>query len=213
MKRFIQVLCLGFAAGILAETQAQLLVPGGSVTPVNQPAVGGVVFSGPFSFAFTDGANLSGTLTSTAIAAEPGNPNGGLTFVYEIANLGADSIDAISIPGFSGLILNVAENGSDATHFAPGLANRSAAPGDIVSYFFASIPTGLNSSSLLNHTDASGLAVGAATIFSAGFASSASTTALVPVPEPAEYAVVFGFGLLGVAAWHRCRKTPSPSLT
>lgn len=204
MKNPSLLLTVGVCLAAVVPSQAQVLIPGGGALPVDvAPALSGA-FS-PFTDTPFSAGSVSGILTSFSITGDPGNPfTGGLTFVYSISNAGPDDIVGLTLSGFSGLHVKVAEFSSGGG-VAPASATRGSGLGDEVSFFFATpgtaIPSGSPSHLLMVQTSATASSLGAATVFGTG--GSATPVALTAVPEPSSYAVMGGLGLLGFAAWRR----------
>lgn len=198
-------------AALLASlpAAAQVLLPGGVVSNPgggidNQASIGGTT-QGTDIQGFSSGS-LFGGVTSVVYASDPGNPNGGLTFAYQLNNLGTDNVLALTIPGFTGLTVNVAtHNGIGITD--PVAASRSGGLGAEVTFHFTTpfseIPQGGSSQLVLAHS--SGLSFGTVTGTISGPGGTASVALLGPVavPEPGEFAAVAGLGLAGLAIWRR----------
>jgi hypothetical protein len=214
MKKTIYFLLFGLCLAVAQfESRAQVLDIGETVSPVpDQTSIGVPLLVGPTVSLFNIDS-LEGSVTSGVFANEPSNPFGSdkLTFLYAINSVGTDIIWGLTIPGFAGFLTHVNDlvNGG----VEPASATRSEAPGDTVTFTFSplAIQPGEISRTLLVHTDMdSGLSFGT----TAGFVSGIDNTAFVPglfvpVPEPGEYALIFGFGLLGMAAWRRYRALPA----
>lgn len=193
-----------------STSQAQVLIPGGFVFNPgggidNQATVGGTVAGSDFQVYNSGG--LVGGVTSIAYTGEPGNPNGGLTFGYQISNVGLDSFQSLTIPGFGSLTLNVNESAAVGT-VAPVAAARSAGLGSDVTFYFGAplteIAQGQSSHLLLIHAS-SGVTFGpvTGTVFGPNGSTSVAVLGPVAVPEPMEYTAVAGLGLMGLALWRR----------
>jgi hypothetical protein len=189
---------------------AAVIGPSGFSPLVAGAPVGGAVIATstlPYTGVNTSSSVVfSGVETSQVFLGDPGNPLGGLTFVYQLNNSSSspDAIDRVSLSSFGGITTDVEYFGSGV---APSFGDRSSSPGDIVGFDFfgATLTPGATTSELIIRTNAqqftnNTMSVtdgGDGVVSSFGPAVNAGTS-----PEPASLAII---GLGGTLLLRRRR--------
>jgi hypothetical protein len=186
------------------------LAPGASIASVGglDPLGGALLPPSPLVVPFADPV-FSGTLTSTVLAGDPGNPFGGLTFTYKLT-LNANSPQALSqlvVSPFDSLLTDVEYNvpgGGVAPSFF-SRSNESPGVGQVIRFTFGLLPgfttvaPGQSSALLVVQTSAQNFGLGTAGLIDG---VTDNVEALVPsiVPEPGTVGLlVAGLGILVLA--------------
>ena len=198
MKRQLALLT---ALGAAAITQAGVISPGQQTSATVTVIGDGAVVAGPLASGpeFIGGTGLSYSLVSRVWNGDTGNGLGGLTFEYEITVLPGSTADLQSASVIS---YTVAPAPVDA-----GFTVNPSATTEVDWAVNASrihVGTDLvigSTTSLWIHTSATTYADG---LFAPTFSQGIATYVPV-VPEPHEYALLAGLGLLGLAAYRRIR--------
>jgi hypothetical protein len=183
---------------------AAILGPGGfSPLAAGAPVGGAVIASSTLPYTGVNTSSsvvFSGNETSQVLLGDPGNPFGGLTFVYMLNNSSSspDAIDRVSLSSFAGFATQVEYFGPGVS---PSIGDRSTNPGDIVGFDFfgATLTPGATTSELIIRTNAlqftsNTMSVtdgGDGVVSSYGAAPSAGTS-----PEPASLGIISIGGLL-----------------
>jgi hypothetical protein len=206
----VALLAIVLFAGTGSTALAVPLPPGGSVVPgAALPPGGAAHLAGTTqNFASQDaplnpnGTSYTGSLQSDVWMGYPGNPLGGLTFTYVLANNGPDRLDRLTVSDFTGYGTDVAMDPTVGTVPAV-LADRDLA-GETVIWQFGNAPgltAGTSSMRLVVHTNATQFTQSLAGILN-GAPASALSFGPSPVPEPATLA---GLALLGMGIVARRR--------
>jgi hypothetical protein len=190
-----------FAIG--ADVQAAPLAVGGTQFPaVGEPdPTGGVVVGAPLVSPFAVPGFFIGTLTSTAIAGDPSNPLGGLTFVYDLTNApgSPNAIARMTVEDFTGFLTDASyETVPAPVGLPPTLIDRLTA--DTVGFGFLGFGPGplfpgMTSARLVVQTNAPAAILSEANIIDSG---SITVPALGPVPEPASLGLLAAAGVLAI---------------
>jgi hypothetical protein len=204
MNRKLLVLSLGLASA----AQAALFVnPSVALYPAPGVVVLGPVVASLTSPVVDDLGNFAATLTST-VHSGGSNPLGGLTFAYTLSNdllpiTNGDDIYAFAVlwdPTFvpASIDLDTVPPGVGVTPFSFSYS----ANGILFGFNFVALPLGSTSVTIAVGTAAPSWTMGDAGIING---STEDSRALVPVPEPATYALLAGLGLVGFAGYRRLR--------
>jgi len=189
-----------------AATAAVFVNPTLALFPPATPAVLGPVVTSLSSSVVDDAGNFAATLT-TSVHSGGSNPLGGLAFGYTLSNdilplTNADDIYAFGVIWDSSYVPAAIDvdtaPGAGVTPFSFALT----ANGIVFSFNFASLPVGLTSVGVAIGTAAPSWTIGDAGIING---TTEDALGLVPVPEPSTYVLLAGIGLVGFAAWRRCR--------
>ena len=200
MKKLLVLLTVLGAAAI---TQAGVISPGsgpnsGTVTVNNDGVqVGLTLASGP---EFIGGTGLHYSLVSRIWSGETGNPYGGLTFEYEITVLPASTADLQSGSIISYTLAPAPVDAGFTVNPSLGTESDWAANGSRI-HIGTDLPIG-STTKYWVHTSTPNYAAG---LFAPTFSQGIATYVPVAVPEPHEYALLAGLGLLGLAAYRRIR--------
>lgn len=198
MKSVKLVGLVGMLAGLCSYSQATILAPGGLVsTPVEAPGTSVLdTLVTPFAF-----GGLSGTITSWVVS-DPANPLGGLSFYYQVTEVGPESVSRVSVSDFGlnpGSPVDVAAvtstfDSSVTGGVLPFLATRSSTGGgSTVGFLFVGnqeLLPGQSSAVLVVNTSYTAFQVTAGSVIDS---SSVNVAILGPVPEPSN---VMAAGLL-----------------
>jgi hypothetical protein len=114
--------------------------------------------------------------------------------------LSPHAVSGFSVGNYGGFQTDVSYNSVGALDVIPFLANRSAAPGDVIRFtYFPGIDSGKSSALMVVQTDAARYEASVASVINAG---SAEVQSLAPtaVPEPALAAlgILGGFAVLSL---------------
>jgi hypothetical protein len=188
------------------QVRATPLPPGGTVVPGFQSSAGFSVLADTGSQAFNLGDGTTGTLDAQ-VGTLPGNPNGGLTFIYQF-HVSTGLVEHLSSASFASFLTDVAFDNSGGT-IAPATVNRSGAfdNGKVVEFNGQWIP-GQTSAVLIINTDAKTFTSGTIGIIDGGAQTLVGFAPVTLVPEPASL-FLFGSSLLslgGAAVWRRWRR-------
>jgi hypothetical protein len=157
---FAAIASLVLVSAGMTQAASTVLVEGGivaaSTTSVALP--GTVLATQTQSFT---GANYTGKLVSTIISGDGTNPNGGLTFTYQLSNDATSTgfLDGLQLPGFTGFLTSVGQQGSGISFFnvfrgLPGLGIDGPGVVDFRWAISNPIDPTENSQLLVIHTDA-----------------------------------------------------------
>ena len=206
MKKHQYLIALASALSI--TLQAGPLLPGTTVPVPTVPDTLGVAYDDFLLTLVENTPSLQSTLTALVWYAPSSNPYGGITFTYTLdaSIFQADELHRLTVTGFDGFQVSIEQSApvpGEVWTFATRDANADVVGG------FVSLGAGELSQRLIVHTDAtdwtrvSGAAING---------QSVNLTTLGPfesedpvVPEPREYAMMAGFGLLGLALFRRIK--------
>ena len=208
MRSFARITSAACAVAFFftACAHAAPLAPGTSLYPVPgeaDPTPGGVIAS--MSLPFSAAPLYSGVLTSTVVD-DPGNPLGGLTFVYELSNdfVSSDAIHRLTINGYAGLSVDASYQ-SPTLGLLPTLVTRSLA--GTIGFNFIPTPVGLGelgagltTAKLVVETDAPTYVLSFASVIDGTVTSVASFAPAPLIPEPSTI-LLFGVGAGALASY------------
>jgi len=191
--------------GFPLASSAAVISPGGNLSPVTNIAIAGLpagdtlANSESLPYTATDANSVpvfQGTITSYVFndPSEPDTGQPGEDFVYQVTNgappvgAKADAFTEVTFLPFNNYLTDVNYEGT-GSGVAPTSADRSAAPGKNVDYFFSSgVANGQQTYQLVIETDATQYMQGAGLVLDGGGGSQfayAPTAEILTVPEPA----------------------------
>jgi hypothetical protein len=211
----VSLLCLL----ITTSAQAGPLPPGGTVSPVPSGSSTGTIIADTGNVAYTLlGSGGTGSAREVVVSGDTFNPNGGLTFVYQVTRVTSDEVGRLTANHYHGFKTDVIVEDAASSPFSgfmsggviPGMATRStvaADGGDVIGFDFGNsldVSAG-NSELLIIRTDASRFASGDIFLIDGGLAK---LSGFAPAPEPSTIALM----LVGLIALVGYRYTPTTLL-
>lgn len=191
----------GAVAGVLAmcaSVPAAVLLPASIGLAPLQPV--GPLPAATLVSGYNTAGLLTGTVNSWAVVGDPANPYGGVSFYYQVINVGSEAAGRFTVGDFGAAPVDVTTiaapwDGALPGGVAPAFADRSIT-GDVVGFDFlaaAQIPSAAWSEVMVVHTASTAWTTGLGAVIDN---RSANVSVLVPIPIPEPGALM----LLGVAS-------------